>query len=94
MSKNDIVLLGKSVEYILIRKLIKQYASTNRMTILLLNNKKNATLQISEVNYLTPLSITGVAKLLDSPSHFSKFEIFREPQLNSLRKKVCKKKGY
>ena len=25
--------------------------------------------------------IPGVAKLLDSPSHFSKFEIFREPQL-------------
>ena len=26
--------------------------------------------------------MAGVAKLLDSPSHFSKFEIFREPQLN------------
>ena len=25
--------------------------------------------------------ISGVAKLLDSPSHFSKLEIFREPQL-------------
>lgn len=27
-------------------------------------------------------NIPGVAKLLDSKSHFSKFEIFREPQLN------------
>ena len=30
--------------------------------------------------------ISGVAKLLDSPSHFSKFENFREPQLNTYLK--------
>ena len=36
-------------------------------------------------------SITGVAKLLDSPSHFSKFEIFRKPQLNMYLKVRQKK---
>ena len=33
----------------------------------------------------------GVAKLLDSPSHFSKFEIFCEPQLNTYLKGMQKK---
>ena len=37
---------------------------------------------------------TGVAKLHDSPNHFSKFEIFRKPQLNTyltgMQKKVLK----
>ena len=37
--------------------------------------------------------IAGVAKLLDGPSHFSKFEIFCEPQLNTHLKGVQKKKG-
>ena len=27
--------------------------------------------------------MSGVSKLLDSPSHFSTFEIFRKPQLNT-----------
>ena len=42
---------------------------------------------------LTPTSlrsIPGVAKLLDSPSHFSKFEIFRVPQLNMHLKGIKK----
>ena len=30
--------------------------------------------------------IAGVAKLLDSQSHFSKFEIFCEPQINTYLK--------
>ena len=34
--------------------------------------------------------MTGVAKLLDSPSHFSKFEIFRELQLNTYLKGMQK----
>ena len=34
---------------------------------------------------------TGVAKLLDSPSHYSKFENFREPQLNTHLKGMQKK---
>ena len=34
--------------------------------------------------------IPGVAKLLDGPCHFSKFEIFREPQLNSYLKGIKK----
>ena len=33
----------------------------------------------------------GVVKLLESPSHFSKFEIFREPQLNTYLKGMQKK---
>ena len=37
------------------------------------------------------INISGVAKLLDSPSHFSKLEIFREPQLNTYLKGVQKK---
>ena len=32
-----------------------------------------------------------MAKLLDSPSHFSKFEIFRGPQLNKYLKGMQKK---
>jgi hypothetical protein len=37
-------------------------------------------------------NISGVtAKLLDSPSHFSKFEIFREPQLNTYLKGMQKR---
>ena len=36
-------------------------------------------------------SIPGVAKLLDSPSHFSKFEIFRESQLNTYIKGIQKR---
>ena len=43
----------------------------------------------------TLYSIPGVAKLLDSPSHFSKFEIFRNLQLNTylkgMKKKVLRK---
>ena len=35
-------------------------------------------------------SIPGVAKLLDNQSHFSKFEIFREPQLNTYLKGIKK----
>ena len=35
---------------------------------------------------------TGVAKLLDSLSQFSKFEIFREPQFNTYLKGMQKKK--
>ena len=35
--------------------------------------------------------IAGVAKLLDIPSHFSKFEIFREPQLNTCLKDMQKR---
>ena len=35
-------------------------------------------------------SIPGVAKLLDSPSHFSKFEIFCELQLNTYLKGMQK----
>ena len=35
-------------------------------------------------------SNTGVAKLLDSPIHFSKFEIFRELQLNTYLKGMQK----
>ena len=35
-------------------------------------------------------NITGVAKLLDSSSHFEKLEIFRESQLN-MYLKLCKK---
>ena len=34
---------------------------------------------------------TGVAKLLDSPSLFSKFEIFCEPLLNTYSKGIQKK---
>ena len=37
------------------------------------------------------ISIPGVAKLLDSPSHFSKFDIFREPQLNTYLKGMQKR---
>ena len=33
---------------------------------------------------------TGVAKLLDSPSYFSKFEIFRDPQVNTYLKGMKK----
>ena len=33
----------------------------------------------------------GVAKIFDSPSHFSKFEIFREPQLNTYLEGMQKK---
>ena len=36
-------------------------------------------------------NIPGVAKLLESPSHFSKFQIFREPQLNTYLKGIKKK---
>ena len=36
-------------------------------------------------------SISGVAKHLDSPSHFSKYEIFCEPQLNTYLKGIQKK---
>ena len=32
--------------------------------------------------------ISGVAKLFDSPSNFSKFEIFPEPQLNTYLKRI------
>ena len=35
--------------------------------------------------------MTGVVKLLDSPSHFSTFDIFREPQLNTYLKYGMKK---
>ena len=42
--------------------------------------------------YLTCMYRPGVAKLLDSPSHFLKFEIFREPQLNTCLKGLQKKK--
>ena len=34
---------------------------------------------------------TGVAKLLDSQSHFSKFEIVRDPQLNTYLKGIQKR---
>ena len=33
---------------------------------------------------------SGVAKLLDSPSHFLEFKIFREPQLNTYLKALQK----
>ena len=36
------------------------------------------------------LSIPGVAKLLGSLSHFSKFDIFRKPQLNKYLKDMQK----
>ena len=36
-------------------------------------------------------NITGVAKFLDNSSHFLKFEIFREPQLNTYLKDTQKK---
>ena len=36
-------------------------------------------------------SKAGVAKLLDSPSHFSKCDIFHEPQLNTYLKDMQKK---
>ena len=35
--------------------------------------------------------MSGVAKILDSPNHFSKFEIFREPQLKAMQKKSINK---
>ena len=35
--------------------------------------------------------MAGVAKLLDSPSRFSKLEIFCEPQLNTHLKGIQKK---
>ena len=37
------------------------------------------------------MHMVGVAKLLDSPSNFSKFEIFREPQLNTYLKGIQNK---
>ena len=41
---------------------------------------------IIDINEVKVMNRTGVAKLFDSPSHFSKFEIVREPQLNSYLK--------
>ena len=35
--------------------------------------------------------MVGMAKLLDSPSHFSKFEIIREPQLDTYLEGLQKK---
>ena len=50
-------------------------------------NKNMNFIDIVKVYYY----IAGVAKLLDSPSHFSKFEIVHEPQLNTLLKGMQKR---
>ena len=47
------------------------------------NNNKN--------QFVFVYTMAGMAKLLESPSHFSKLEIVREPQLNTHLKGMQKR---